>query len=156
MKNQIMSKKAFWIRLVCYSLFGLACPIIFLAWRFKLFTNKEIALSGWGVIAIMFVTLFFLKLINTVRKSLQFSIYKQILDGICKVIIPLTIAAICVYCFQNIMKEMFEFLCVLIVCEMIAICLNPLPQWKHDHNIQESENTLKKALETLGLIKEKK
>ena len=57
---------------------------------------------------------------------------------------------------QDVMKELFEFLVVLIFCETGAILLNPIPQWAHENQKEEQNDSIKFFIETLGLSKEKK
>ena len=156
-----MSKKQFWARLSLYVVFGAIIPVSFLTWRFKLFevvqeTTSKVTIGGWGLIAILFIAFFFIKLMKAIRKGMPFSIGRQILDGFSKTIIPLIVAAVCVYMMKDLMKELFQFLCVVIFCEMVAVCVNPLPQWAHENHIEYHENTMKNFLTTLGIVGEKK
>ena len=87
-----MSKKQFWIRLGLYILFGAVFPFVFLIWRFQLFQKVSgLSIGGWGLIGIIFVAIFFLKLMKAVRKGLPFSLGTQVLEGVCKVIFPFLI-----------------------------------------------------------------
>ena len=146
-----MSRKQFWIRLSLYILFGGIIPVIFLILRFNLFTKIDsLSVGGWGIVAILFISIFFAKMIKTIVKGLPFSLFIQILNGICKVIIPLIAASFIVYYMQDCMKEIFQFLVVCIVSELVAIVVNPLPKWLNDHKIEKEESTIKKILETLN------
>lgn len=148
-----MSKKEFWVRLSIYILFGGALPFAFLIWRFKLFSKvSKLSIGGWGIIAVIFISVFFIKLIKAVRKGLPFSLVSQILEGICKIIIPLLIGAFCCYYLKDIMEEVFQFLWVLIVCESIAIVVNPIPKWAHENK----NDSLIENLKALGLNLDKK
>lgn len=148
-----MSKKQFWIRLGLYILFGAVIPFAFLIWRFQLFQKVSgLSIGGWGIVGIIFVAIFFLKLMKAVRNGLPFSLGTQILEGVCKIIFPFLIAAICVYLFKDMMDEIFQFLCVVIVCEMFAIPLNPIPQWAHENKIEEQTNGMKTMFQSLGII----
>ena len=149
-----MSKKQFWSRIVLYILFGAILPFVFLIFRFHLFSKvSTLSIGGWGIVGIIFVSVFFMKLIKAVKKGLPFSLGSQILEGVCKTILPLIIAALCVFFMKDFTTEIFQFLCVLIVCEMVAIVSNPLPQWAHENKIEEQEGNTKKLLETLGIFK---
>lgn len=148
-----MSKKQFWIRLSIYILFGAVIPFAFLSWRFNLFTKvNKISIGGWGLVAIIFVAGFFIALIKAVRKGLPFSLTTQILEGTCKILLPLLIAALCCYYMQDMMKQVFQFLCVLFVCYMVAIPANPIPTWAHENQKEDFQGYLK----SLGIGSDKK
>lgn len=149
----MMSKKEFWIRLPIYILFGGALPFAFLIWRFKLFSKvSKLSIGGWGIIAVIFISVFFIKLIKAVRKGLPFSLVSQILEGVCKIIIPLLVGAFCCYYLKDMMEEVFQFLWVLIICESIAIVVNPIPKWAHENK----NDSLIENLKALGLNLDKK
>lgn len=153
-----MNKKELLIRLALYYTFGGILPFIFLAWRFELFRKvSKISVGGWGLVAVIFIFIFTTKTLKAIKKGLKYSYAKQIMDGVGKVILPLFLAAFCVYYMQDIMTEIFQFFCILILCELVAIFINPLPRWEHENNIENTENSVKKILETFGLLnKEKK
>lgn len=153
-----MTKKELWSRLGVYITFALLLPVAFLIWRFNLFTKTDsIAIGGWGIVAICFVAGFFIKLLKTVRKGLNPSLATQVLDGITSVILPLFIFAFATYYLQDVMHQMFQFLCVLIVCESVAIVANPLPQWYREHpSSSSSDGLLKYIIDTLKKISEDK
>ena len=145
-----MSKKEFWIKLVLYIIFGGIVPAVFLIVRFNLFaTVSKVSIGGWGIVCILFVCIFFTKILKSIKKGLPFSMFTQILTGICKTIIPLTASAFIVYYMQSCMKEIFQFLVVLIVSELIAIIVNPFPKWIHVNKIDEDKRNLKSILESL-------
>lgn len=149
-----MSKKEFWSRLALYILIGGVIPFLFLTWRFKLFEKVEetvtkVSIGGWGIVAIIFVSIFFLKTINALRRGMPFSFGKQILDGLSKTILPLLIFTVAIYMLQDVTKELFQFLCVTVLCEMIAVCINPIPRWAHENNIDLYEQSLTKMFGSL-------
>lgn len=151
------SKKVFWIRLSFYVLFGGLAPAAFLIWRFDLFSEiSSLSIGGWGIVCIVFVGIFFLKMLKAVKDGLPYSFGTQCINGICKVILPLLIALLILYALQNCIAELMQFLGVVIVCEIIAIPMNPIPQWAHDNGIKEEEGKLKRIAESLGLISTKK
>lgn len=149
-----MSKKQFWIRLSFYILTGGILPFLFLVWRFNLFSKvSKLSVGGWGLVAIIFIGVFFIKLIKSVRKGLPFSMLSQVLEGVCKILLPLFIFAFVIYYMQDAMEQVFQFLCVLIICETIAIVVNPIPRWSHENKILEIEGSTKTLLTSIGLLK---
>lgn len=150
-----MSKKQFWIRMSVYVVFGLLAPLGFLLWRFDFLKNvsEGTKLSGWGTFAAVFVVIFFLRLMKTVRKGMPFSYFTQALDGIIKVVIPLVILAVILNFMKNFMDEFYQFLIVLIICEIIAVLSNPLKEWAHANNIEYDSMSLINALKSILGIK---
>lgn len=150
-----MSKKAFWIRLISYIIVGGGIPLVFLIWRFNLFKKvSQLSIGGWGMVAIIFIGVFFIKMMKAIRKGLPFSFGTQILEGMFKVTIPLLIATVIVYVMQNCVEQMFQFFFVLLFCETIAMIINPIPQWAHENKIEEQESSAKRILSSLGIIKD--
>ena len=149
-----MSKKLFWIRLISYIVIGGGIPLFFLIWRFNLFSKvSKLSIGGWGMIAILFIGIFFIKMMKAIRKGLPFSFGTQVLEGMFKVTIPLLIATVVIYVMRNSVEELFQFFFVLLFCETIAMIVNPIPQWAHENKIEEQESSAKRILSSLGLIK---
>lgn len=147
-KNQ-MSKKQFWIRVGIYALFGLLIPVIFLVWRFKLFEkvdSTEIAIGGWGVVVFIIFVSFFSSMLKAVKKGLPFSFATHIITSIVKVTIPLLIATFVVYFLKDFATELFQVLCVLLVCETVASIVNPFPQWAHEHQVDAEDIRFKNII----------
>lgn len=147
-KNQ-MSKKQFWIRFGLYALLGLLIPVIFLIWRFKLFekvSTTEIAIGGWGVVVFIIFIAFFSSMLKAVKKGLPFSFGTHIITSMVKVTIPLLVSVFVVYFLKDFTTELFQVLCVLLVCETAASILNPLPQWAHENQIDTENIRIKNVL----------
>lgn len=145
-----MSKKQFIIRFVIYILIGLGLPIGFMAWRFDLFKEKPstTSVTGWGLVLILIVVVFILKLINGLRKGLKpGSMTKQIVDGIYEVSIPLCLITFIVHLMSGVTEELTQVLIVLTVCETICIPINPIPRWRFENNIEVTENVVKKVID---------
>ena len=150
-----MSKKMFWIRLSLYILIGGIIPFTFLTIRFNLFSKvSKLSIGGWGLLAVLFVAIFFIKMLKAIRKGLPFSFGTQIIEGMFKITIPLTVATLIIFLMRNSVEELFYFFCLLVFCETIAMAANPIPQWAHENKIEEQESSAKRILSSLGLIKE--
>lgn len=150
-----MSKKMFWIRLSLYILIGGIIPFTFLTIRFNLFSKvSKLSIGGWGLLAVLFVAIFFIKMLKAIRKGLPFSFGTQIIEGMFKITIPLTVATLIIFLMRNSVEELFYFFCLLVFCETIAMAVNPIPQWAHENKIEEQESSAKRILSSLGLIKE--
>ena len=142
-----MTKKIFAIRLSLYVVFGAIIPIGFLAWRFKLFDKvTTISFSVWGLVAMITVIIFALKLLIGFKKGLKHGIPKQVVDTVCDTTIPLLIFTVAFDWMSDFAIEFVQFLIVLIVSETVAGILNPLPQWCHENKIEETQGVFKKIL----------
>lgn len=151
------SKVKFGVRLALFITFALIIPFLYLTIRFNLWTsgsdNNSLKIGLWGVIALGVFMGTIIYLIHIYLSSLKtkYSYLKQVLEGFCKVIIPLVIGlALCVWLKDNI-NLMIETLAILIVCEGVAIFINPLPKWCFDNNVeglQEIVSSLKLHVDT--------
>ena len=135
-----MTVKEFIFRLCLYIFIGGVLPFIFLVWRFDLFNpnaNKPVVIGGWGIVAILFITIFFLKTLKAIRKGMMFSVWTRVIDAITKVFIPLLIAIVVVNFVGSIQKELFQFLVVVFLLEIPATAINPIPRWTYENKIEE-------------------
>lgn len=151
MNNQEMEKMSllqFFIRFAAYCIFGGIIPFMFLVWRFKLFsTVSKISIGGWGILAIIVIGTFLIKLMKNVKKILE-PYPAEVVSGIAKIIIPLIGLAFLTYYMRDMMMELFQFICVAIVCEMVAIISNPFPQWEEQNKINKEEKRISNLLKS--------
>lgn len=141
------SKKAFIIRMIVYVLIGFGLPAAYLVYKFKLFEEiTTTSVSGWGTVFIIFCAWFMLRMLVQVKKGMKFCLTKQIIDGLCKVTLPLFILTFLMWWMQGFVVEFTEFLIVLTICETLCIPINPLPQWAYNNNIELKEITLDSIL----------
>lgn len=132
-------KVVFIVRLIVTFLVGIATPIIYVLARFKPFSMKETVSVGFaGVVAIAilgiavcFLIKFYLEGVKT-----KYSLLKQILQGIYRVVIPTAGALAICYVFKTYISQLIEILLVLLPCEIVAIVVNPLPKWAFDNNVE--------------------
>lgn len=133
------SKKAFIIRFIIFLVFALIGPAVYLIVRFNLFeTTSKLQIGLWGVILfgiLIAVISVLIKFYLDGMKS-KYSLIKQIVSGICKLILPLTLVLILLVWMKDNINLVIESLCVIIPCEFIAIIVNPLPKWAFDNNIE--------------------
>lgn len=137
-------KTTFWTRFVSWTMFACILPFLFIVWRFKLFGKiSRIQIGGWGIIAIIIVVAFIFSIIRYVKIAFKgrYSLTGQILSGICKIILPLLTFMLILWGLKNSIEEMLQALGFVIVCESIAIPLNPLPKWAYDmqKDLKDSE-----------------
>lgn len=137
-------RTVFWIRFFAWCLFAAVLPFLFIAWRYGIFSKASaIKLSGWGFIAIIIVIVFIITLISYLYKGMKPGLAKQCVTGFVKIILPLTILLLLVVSIEDSIKLFKQALCCVILCEIIGIPLNPLPDWlekrkkeQHDEKIE--------------------
>lgn len=134
-------KTVFTIRFILWSLFAAILPFIFIAWRYGIFTSSSaIKLSGWGIIAIIIVTLFIITLLKYLYKGMKFSIWKQIITGFVSIILPLTIVLLLVTEIENHIGLVKQALVCVMICEIVGIPLNPFPEWLERRRIEQGKD----------------
>ncbi len=143
-------------RLLVYIIFGAVIPLSFLIWKFKLFSStKTIRIGGWGVVAIILLAFFLSKLIKQATDCIEEVLYKQILNGVRTVFIPLLTITLCIYSVNEFWQQLMSFLIVLTVCEPIAYIVNPIPEYIKDSEDKKKKNKLISILEIFWERKDK-
>lgn len=136
------SKRKFIIRAILWAIFCCGLPVAFIGWRYDLFRKAgQLQLSGWGLIAVIIIFIFVIVLVKYVKAGfVEWSMTKQVLTGIVKVLIPLgAILAVCVSIRSNIDYFIQALGCTLI-CETIALPINPFPEWVYNKSKGRFEN----------------
>ena len=122
--------------------------MLFLIWRFNLFsTTSGLNIGGWGMVVIIFTTIFLSKLAKQASQAVESELVKQILDAVRKVFLPLLAVTLCVYAVGDFWKELIYFFIVLTVFEPIAYVLNPLPEFLAEKEKEGRKNNLITILE---------
>lgn len=124
-------KKIFIIRVILWTIFACGIPVGFIGWRYKLFDKVgKLQLSGWGIIAIIILLVFLYILIKYIKAGfVEWSMLRQIVDGVAKVIFPLgALLAICIS-LRNSVDIFIQALSCVLLSEVIAIPINPFPEW---------------------------
>ncbi len=142
--NEKKDKKVFIARTILFCIFGCILPFVFIAWRFEIFSNggSHISLTGWGIIGIMIVFFFVLYCLKILKNSIPFSMTYQILSGLIKVILPLLLVYLVVNAIEGSIHQFKQALFVVIICESVAIVVNPFPKYMHDKGIEKAENLM--------------
>ena len=126
--------KQFVIRFIFFTLFACILPFTFIAWRYELFAKvDEISLTGWGIIGILIVAIFCIYVLNAIKKGMPYSMFTQVVNGILKVEMPLVLVYLTLSNIQSTIDLFMQCLICVIVCEAIAIPINPLPKWIKDN-----------------------
>jgi len=113
--------------------------VIYLIIRHNLFDVKtRVQLNLWQIVAILFLGIILTTICYYCVAALKtrYFWWKQIIVGLVKVIIPLSIALAITIWLENNVAILKEFLIVTIFCESIAIVVNPFPKWCFDNNVE--------------------
>lgn len=148
-KSKIKSVRLFVLRLIGYISVGLIIPMGFLIWRFNLFSStSKLNIGGWGMVVIIFTTVFLIKLINKASQTVESELLKQIFNAIQKVFLPLLAVTLCIYAVGDFWQELIHFFIVLTICEPIAYVLNPFPELIAEKEKENKKNGLLNVIET--------
>ena len=144
----------FWARMLGWIATGCGAPIAVFATKFGLFKSveqsevydemgnlvqKSIALNGWGIVSCFLIFWTIAQILSEVLKRLDgYSLTKQVLTGFKNRIIPLVIAFGMFYALQGVIAEILFCLGTIIISQIAAIALNPLPQWRYSKNKEEN------------------
>ena len=114
-------------------------PVTYMIVRFHLFqttTKLQVGLAGVVVIGIMMGVISVLIKFYLDGMKCKYSLLKQILVGIIRLILPLTLLLVILIWLGDNIAMIKEALYVIIPCELVAIVVNPLPKWCFDNNIE--------------------
>lgn len=136
-----MSKKEFWIRLAIFLAVAFAVPMVYLIIRYNLFSvnvSSNRVIGFWGVVVIGILACSLMVLVKFYLEGMKckWSWTKQILEGFIKLIVPLVVLLVVFVWLGDNVVQIKEALYVTIPCEAVAVCVNPLPKWAFDNNVE--------------------
>lgn len=134
----------FIVRIILWSLFACVIPVLFIGWRYDIFNKVgSLQLSGWGLIAIIIIAVFLYAIVKYIRAGfVEWSMVKQVINGICRIVVPLgTLLAVCI-CLRNSLNIFIQALSCVLISEIVAIPLNPFPEWVWKKSKGRFENTI--------------
>jgi hypothetical protein len=138
-KKKINQSRTFWLRMLGFVFLTFVLPILSVGWKFAFFSEREVAykLTGWGILATLFVSLGLFSLIKRYTKDLPHSGLKQFLDTILYLVLPLSFSTVILYLIKDVFEEVYFVLRVFLIFIPIGALINPLPGWaqkvKDDH-----------------------
>ena len=138
----------FWLRLISWIIASAGLPIGVFAWKFGLFEQKSyepiydeagnlvttsLAINGWGIVSCLIIGWTLIQLVKEAYKSCQgYSFYKQVLYGLSHRILPLAIIFLICYWLDGVLYNILYCLGTLLVSQVLATPLNPIPKWRKD------------------------
>lgn len=149
----------FWARMLGWLATGLGAPIAVFAIKFGLFnksgyqltvdemgnvTTSVTAMNGWGIVSCLLVGFTIISILKEVLSAYEskYSLTKQCLTGVVKKIIPITIAILICYFLKGVLDQIMFCLTVIGIGQLVAIPLNPLPEWKYRKQGKEDYSDL--------------
>ena len=140
-------KTVFVTRAISWSLFAGILPFVFIAWRYGIFRSTgAIALNGWGVIGLVILAIFVITLFNYLRQGMKHGFFKQCVVGFAKVIVPLVLVMLVVEGIKSNIELFQQALACTIACELVAIPINPFPEWvekqKREGRLEEQKGVI--------------
>lgn len=127
-------KGVFITRIILWCLFAGILPVLFIGWRYDLFKKVgTLQLSGWGLIGVVILFIFLRALVKYVKAGFtEWCMLKQILNGVIKVLLPIgALLGLCVGIRANL-DYFIQALGLVLICETIAIPINPFPEWVYN------------------------
>lgn len=133
-------KTVFTIRAILWATFSAILPFLFIVWRYGIFKPScKIKLSGWGIIGVIILILFVIKLVSYLIKGMKFSLAKQCILGFLRIVLPLVLLLLFVIEVKNNIQLIYQALICVIACEIVGIPLNPFPAWLEQKRIEEGK-----------------
>jgi hypothetical protein len=157
-KKQLSPRAVFAIRFTAFILFAFLLPIGHILGKYKPFNYTEslsVGFAGLVIIAILFIGLKFLVEFYLNGVKTKYSLAKQIVSGVTKVIVPMCAVVALVIVLSKYTQQLLDMSIVLIPCEMVAIVVNPLPKWAFDNNVEGLANITEKILDVVQTKKDK-
>ena len=153
----------FWLRMIGYVLAGVGAPVTTFAIKFGLFdtygyetvtdelgnvVGTQVALNGWGIISVVLTGLFFINVMKEIVDGYSgYSMAKQVLIGIYKKILPLGVAiGVCFY-LKGVLEQIIFCLATIGISQIVAIPLDPLPQWSAEHGEESYSGLIERGIE---------
>lgn len=139
----------FWIRAILWTLFAGVLPFLFIAFRFDLFKKASaVSFSGWGIIGIIILAIFLIVLVRYIKKGFSSKnvFLEQCINGVCRVIIPLVALFVIIKVSVANLENFLEALGCTILCETVAIPLNPFPAWIKKNQTEDVLEAVKKVV----------
>ena len=131
-ENKKKEKALFITRAIAWFLLAGVLPFVFISYKFGLFSAKSgpnIQLSGWAILGVITIGFTLLKLAKYIYKGMEQGLLKQCIHGIITVILPLVILYAILKGIKGNIDTLETILGCVIVCETIAVPLNPFPEW---------------------------
>lgn len=144
-KIPLTPRQIFWIRFALFIAFAIIIPFATMAIKFNMFdivtttkTTTHLKMSGWSIVAVIMFFLAISYFIKYIVHNAPFCMLTQFLDGFTKIIIPMLAVTLIGYItltvFTNGLSDFLVVMGIFIGCYIVAIVVNPIPQYLHEKN----------------------
>lgn len=132
-----MSKKEFWIRFGIWFALAVLAPLGYIFFSYDIFVSAgSKKLSGWGIIAVCFACVMLMSIIHSAKKGMpNGSMPKQCLDGY-TLLLPILFIILLIEITKDKIQSFEEFLIFMVICEAVAVPINPMPKWAAENNMK--------------------
>lgn len=146
----VMGNKEFITRLIAFIIAGCVLPFSFIAYRYDIFKSPHSTLTGVGFLAIILVLIFAIYVLKMVKKAHPHTMTTQIISGYTYVAIFLLLPLMWLQAIDGDIEMFEQVLEVIILCELVAVPVNPLPLWAYQKNIEFTGLSLKSFGKTMS------
>lgn len=162
-KKKLTERQVFWLRFTAWAIFALVLPAVFIIWRFDLFTKVTYTqYSAWTILLVIFIAAFAISCLRYATKALVgWSMAKQCMEGILRIVIPLACLCYIVYVLNRKLiasgedlGNLLQALGVVTGSEAIAIPFNPWPEYLYKQTKGEVTSLIDYAIDTFKRNKE--
>lgn len=128
--DKTMTKKEFWIRFPIWFALAVAAPVAYILVKYDIFVStNDKKLSGWGIIAVLFTFAMVMGILSSAKKGLRRgTMMRQCLDGF-TLLLPILAVILILQYLKTRIADFEAFLVFMILCEAVAIPVNPIPKW---------------------------
>ena len=138
-KKKMSPKSIFAVRFTSFLATALIAPCVYLIVRFDLFrSTSKLQIGLWGCVMFGIIIAVVTVLIKFYLDGMKnrYSYFKQLVQGLISLILPLTLVLVILIYLRDNIDLIIEALYVFIPCEIVAICVNPLPRWCYENNVE--------------------
>lgn len=131
----------FILRAFLFAVFAAVLPIIFILWRYGAFDGGKTT-YGLGTLLVGLLAFIVVRYaLGEIKEALPYSMVTQIVVGVMKVILPLVLLYFLLLKMRNEADLLMQCVIAVILCECVAIPINPFPKWREEHKEEREGKT---------------
>lgn len=131
----------FILRAVLFAVFAAVLPIVFILWRYGAFEGGK---TSYGLGTLLCGILAFIAVryaLGEIKAAMPYSMLTQIITGAMNVILPLILLYVLLLKMRNEAELLMQCVIAVILCECVAIPVNPFPKWREEHRAEREGKT---------------
>lgn len=151
------ARKKFWVELVLWLIFAYVVPAGYLIYRYQIFQSiSKVNLSGGAILLGILTFCVLIVVFKYVVLKGPYARWKYVLKGFVFVILPLSFALFVLIMARDTLNRLIEVLGCIILCESIALFINPLPDYANEKTKGETSDFIALAFDKWERKKEDK